>query len=231
MKKVLYLLCLISCVNTSSQVIENIGVLQFELLIKKEDAVILDVRTFQEFVSGHIEDATNIDFHADDFIDKLKIVRKDVPIYVYCKSGGRSAAAARNMQELGFTKVYNLVGGIGAWESASYPIIKSKGNKKLSPPIFTALDIEDILQTNEIVLMSFTTQWCVPCQKMKPIIENVKKENSKVKVLLIDVDANKELMKKWEIEGIPAFIIFKNSIDIFRHIGLISQQELLDHLN
>lgn len=233
MKNTIYLLlalCLISCVNTNSQVIENIGASAFERLIKKEDVIILDVRTSQEFDSGHIQDATNIDFYADDFIDKLKIVRKDVPIYVYCRSGGRSSAAASKMQALGFSRVCNLVGGIGAWEAINYPIIKSKDIKKLSKPIFTDSEIDNILKTNEIVLMSFTTQWCVPCKKMKPVIEEIKRENSNIKVLLIDVDANKELMSKWGMAGIPGFIIFKNSIDVFRQIGLISKQELLDNL-
>ena len=211
MKNTIYLLlvlCLISCVNTNSQVIENIGASAFERLIKKEDVIILDVRTSQEFDSGHIQDATNIDFYADDFIDKLKIVRKDVPIYVYCRSGGRSSAAASKMQALGFSRVYNLVGGIGAWEAINYPIIKSKDIKKLSKPIFKSSEFDNILKTNEIVLVSFTTQWCVPCKKMKLITEEIKKENSNIKVLYIDADANKELMSMWDITGVPTFIVF-----------------------
>ena len=233
MKNTIYLLlslCIISCVDTNSQVIENIGVSAFESLTKKEDAIILDVRTFQEFGSGHIKDATNIDFYANDFIDKLKIVRKDVPVYVYCKSGGRSSSAARKMQVLGFNRVYNLVGGISAWEAKNYPIIKSKDIKKLSKPIFKSSDFDNILNTNEIVLVSFTTQWCVPCKKMKVITDEIKKENSNIKVLYIDADANKELMSMWDITGVPTFIVFKNSKNVFRQLGLISKKELLDNL-
>jgi rhodanese-related sulfurtransferase len=222
---------LISCGNTHSQIIENIGASQFQILIKKEDGILLDVRTPQEFYSGHIQDATNIDFYAADFTEKLKIVRKDILIYVYCRSGGRSSAAARKMEELGFTKVYNLVGGIGAWDSANYPKVKSKERKKSSQPIFTISEIDNILTTNELVLISFSTQWCVPCRKMKPVIQEIQKENPNVKVLVIDVDVNKKLIEKWQIEGVPVFIIFKNTIDVFRHVGIISKQELLEQLN
>ena len=91
---------LISCGHTNSQIIENIEAPQFQKLINKETGIIIDVRTPQEFHSGHIEDATNIDFYASDFTDKLKIVRKDGPIYVYCRSGGRSSSAASKMKKL-----------------------------------------------------------------------------------------------------------------------------------
>ena len=132
------------------------------------------------------------------------------------------------MQVLGFNRVYNLVGGISAWEAKNYPIIKSKDIKKLSKPIFKSSDFDNILNTNEIVLVSFTTQWCVPCKKMKVITDEIKKENSNIKVLYIDADANKELMSMWDITGVPTFIVFKNSKNVFRQLGLISKKELLD---
>ena len=55
---------------------------------------------------------------------------KDIPVYVYCRSGGRSASAARKMEELGFVKVYNLDGGIGGWNAANYMAVTSKKEKK-----------------------------------------------------------------------------------------------------
>jgi thioredoxin 1 len=234
MKNILLLLSilfLISCRNTNSQITENIEAPQFQKIINKIDGIILDVRTPQEFHSGHIKDATNIDFYADDFPDKLKIVRKDMPIYVYCRRGGRSSSAASEMEKLGFTKVYNLVGGIGAWNSANYTTIKSKGRTKSSLPTFTISEIDNILKTNEIVLIDFSTQWCVPCKKMKPVIQEIQKENSNIKVLFIDADANKELIKKHQIKGVPIFIVFKNTEEVFRHVGIISKKELLKQLN
>ena len=85
MKNILFLASvfwLISCENTDPQIIENIDPLKFQDLIHKVDRIIIDVRTPQEFYSGHIKDATNLDFYADDFSDKLKIVRKDIPVFV-----------------------------------------------------------------------------------------------------------------------------------------------------
>ena len=234
MKKVLSLLgaiFIISCGNTNSQIIENIVAQQFQKLIKKGDGIIIDVRTSQEFNSGHIKDATNIDFYADDFIDKLKIVRKDIPIYVYCRSGGRSSSSASKMEKLGFTKVYNLLGGIGSWDSANYKTVKSKEGKRSIQPTFTISEMDNILKTNETVLMAFSTEWCVPCKKMKPVIQEIQQENSNVKVLFIDADVNKELVKRCQIKGVPIFIVFKNAKEVFRHVGIISKEELFKQLN
>ena len=233
MRNVLYLvfgIFLISCVNTNSQIIQNIGVSEFQLLINKEEAVIIDVRTPQEFHSGHIKDATNIDFYEKDFIDKLNIVRKDLPVFVYCRSGGRSSSSARKMEELGFNQVYNLVGGIGAWNTANYATIKSKESKRFTKPTFAISEVYTILKNNDVVLIDFSTEWCVPCKKMKPVIEEIQEENPDAKVLFIDADVNKKVVKEYKIQAVPVFIVFKNSKEIFRHVGLISKEELLKHL-
>ena len=233
MKKILFSLSitfLFSCENTNSQIIEDVNTENFHQLIEKGDGIIIDVRTSQEFNSGHIIDATNIDFYSDDFTDKLKIVRKDVPIYVYCRSGGRSSSAADKMEKLGFTKVYNMIGGIGSWQSEGYETIKSKEVETTNQPKFTETQLNKILSNNKTVLIDFSTQWCVPCKKMKPIIEDIQRENPNVKVLFIDADANKELVKKYQIKGVPVFIVFKNGEEYFRKVGFCNKEELTNQL-
>jgi len=74
MKKILSLLSivvLISCGETNSQVVQNIKAEKFQEFSALNDGIIIDVRTAAEFNSGHIKDATNIDFYAIDFTDKL----------------------------------------------------------------------------------------------------------------------------------------------------------------
>ena len=233
MQKILFLIGIVflfSCVNTNSQITEDINAEKFHQLIEKGDGIIIDVRTSQEFNSGHIIDATNIDFYSEDFTDKLKIVRKDVPIYVYCRSGGRSSSAANKMEKLRFTKVYNMIGGIGSWQSEGYETIKSKEGKTTNQPKFTETQLNEILSNNKTVLIDFSTQWCVPCKKMKPIIEDIQRENPNVKVLFIDADANKGLVNKYLINGVPVFIIFTNGEESFRKIGLSTKEELINQL-
>ena len=84
MKKMLFFWCtvlLFSCKNTNSQIIEDVAVSQFQLLVKNNKGIILDVRTPQEFSSGHIHNATNINFYADDFMDNI-IIKYFNPKYI-----------------------------------------------------------------------------------------------------------------------------------------------------
>ncbi len=233
MNKILFVLTVaffVSCGDTNSQIIEDVNAEKFHQLIEEGEGIIIDVRTSQEFNSGHIIDATNIDYYSEDFLDKLEIVRKDIPIYVYCRSGGRSSSAASKMEKLGFTKVYNLIGGIGTWQSEGYETIKSKEGKISKQPKLTETQLNEILNNNKIVLIDFSTQWCVPCKKMKPIIEEIQKENPNVKILFIDADANKELVKLYQIKGVPVFIVFRNGEESFRKIGLCDKEELTNQL-
>lgn len=235
MKRVIFLINIIfltSCINTYSEITDNIEVEEFYKLLQKDEGLILDVRTAEEFNSGHIKDATNIDFYSNDFIEKLKLIRKETPVYVYCRSGGRSSAAAIKMEKLGFSKIYNLLGGIKAWERSKHSLFVTKEIKleKKDKFIFNSSEINQVLKNNDIVLLEFSTEWCLPCKKMKPLIQDIKRENPNIKFLIIDADTNKELVKNYKIQGVPSFIIFKNNIEVFRHIGMISKKELLYNL-
>ena len=77
-------------------------------------AKLLDVRTPGEFASGTIKGALNLDVTSPQFQMALKTMDKDTPYFLFCRSGGRSGSACKQMADQGF-KVYNLSGGIGAW--------------------------------------------------------------------------------------------------------------------
>jgi rhodanese-related sulfurtransferase len=81
------------------------------------NAVILDVRTEDEFNEGIIPGAINIDIYkGQGFIYSIEELDKSKNYYVYCRSGGRSGQACSIMRELGFENAYNLLGGIMNWE-------------------------------------------------------------------------------------------------------------------
>lgn len=90
-----------------------------DFLDKNQNHFLLDVRRPDEFASGHIEGATNI--NVDFLADQLSRVPKDVPVVIYCRSGNRSATAANILAEAGYTQIYDM-GGIIDWQKASYPI-------------------------------------------------------------------------------------------------------------
>ncbi len=96
----------------------------FAAAIQLPKAVILDVRTPQEFADGHLDKAVNIDVNAADFTTRIAKLDKAVPYAVYCRSGNRSATAMDLMKKAGFTSAFHLGGGIGAWTGSGRPVVK-----------------------------------------------------------------------------------------------------------
>lgn len=89
-----------------------------------ESLQLVDVRTLEEFRAGHLPNAKNICVTDDDFQEKVAGLDKDRPIYVYCRSGKRSAKAAKILREMGFTEIYDMDGGILNWEESDYQVQK-----------------------------------------------------------------------------------------------------------
>ncbi len=106
------------------EVVVDVTVEQFKNLIVEQGGTILDVRTPEEWAEGTIANAQKINFYDEDFALKVEGVDKATPVFVYCKAGGRSASAAELLKEKGFSKVYNLDGGISAWISAGNETVK-----------------------------------------------------------------------------------------------------------
>jgi rhodanese-related sulfurtransferase len=114
--------------NTVYPIFEDISVQDAAQLIKDNEGsaefIILDVRTPEEFNSGHIEGAVNLNFHSNEFEDQLNKLDKDKIYLIYCRSGNRSLQAMQIMENLGFREVYNLSGGIIDWTAAGLPVVK-----------------------------------------------------------------------------------------------------------
>lgn len=108
----------------SDKKFKNVNAEQFDKLRADKNNVVLDVRTPEEFSEGHIPGAINIDFNGDDFDDKIAKLDKNKTYLVHCAVGGRSARACTKLGKLDFKNVYNLQGGMGAWEKAGKPVEK-----------------------------------------------------------------------------------------------------------
>jgi phage shock protein E len=105
---------------------EDIKPDKFDTLRKSDtnNIVLLDVRTKKEYTEGHIPGSVLIDFNSDDFDKQIAKLDKSKTYLVHCAAGGRSARACKKMDQLGFKKLYNLEGGMGAWEKAGKPVEK-----------------------------------------------------------------------------------------------------------
>ncbi len=86
---------------------------------------VLDVRRPDEFAAGHVEGAVNINLEDPAFADEVAALDATSPWVVYCRTGRRSAVAAAQMESAGFTRLYDMSGGIVAWEQAGQPVTTS----------------------------------------------------------------------------------------------------------
>ncbi len=75
----------------------------------------IDVRTPAEFKQGHLKNAVNINIFDPEFLTKTKKYHNDLPVFFYCRSGGRSKKAAKKLTKNGFHKVIDLKGGYKGW--------------------------------------------------------------------------------------------------------------------
>ena len=90
----------------------NLDAPKFAEKIAELDVVVLDVRTPEEFNSGHIPNAINIDIYSDYFRADISALDKSKSYAVYCRSGKRSVDASSEMDLTGFKSTFNLTGGI-----------------------------------------------------------------------------------------------------------------------
>jgi rhodanese-related sulfurtransferase len=102
----------------------SVNTLEATQMINRQDALVLDVREQAEFAQSHILNARGLPLSQIEarFGDIEKF--KDKPVIVYCATGNRSSAAAAALRKHGFSNVFNLSGGFGAWQQAGLPVQK-----------------------------------------------------------------------------------------------------------
>lgn len=229
MKNVCLLLLLFMAVSCRSQQdsTQKLGPDAFEKGIGKADIQVLDVRTSGEYQGGHIKNAMLADWNdRQQFNDRIQYVDKNKPVYVYCLVGSRSAAAAGWMRQNGFKNVLELQGGINAWKRADKPL-EGAGNE----PQMTVEQYWSKIPKDKTVLVDFGAEWCPPCIKMKPVIEEVEKSKD-LDFILVNIDAgvHTDVMQALQIEPIPVFIVYKNGKETWRHQGIVKKEDLKKQL-
>lgn len=185
------------------------------------NAQILDVRTPEEYASEHLQNAKNVNWLSADFVANTSKYDKSKPVFVYCKSGGRSHKAAEKLAELGFTNIIELEGGILKWDAAglSKPVEKWIG--------ITQKEYADLLNSDKKVLIDFYAEWCAPCKKMTPYLLKMQKElGDKMVIIRLDADQNKSLLSEMKISELPTLLLYENKQLKWQHSGYISESDL-----
>ena len=215
-----------SCSNGQPQNTKtNLSATVFSEKIKElPTASIIDVRTPDEFSKGHLINALNYDLNGNEFEKQIAPLDKSKPVFVYCLSGGRSSSAASKMRSDGFKTVYELDGGIMKWRGANFPETTNNtvGSKGMSKQQFA-----ELLNSDKLVLIDFYADWCAPCKKMKPYLEEISKDMAdKVVLIRINADDNQALCNELKIEALPVLQLYKNKTLSWTNIGFIEKAEV-----
>lgn len=119
MRHLLILLPVLLCSCTEQ--FKYISVEEFNVL-SYDEFELIDVRTIEEFESGYISSAINIDFFSPDFIDKIKEFDTSLNLILYCRTDNRSSKSAKILADNDFKNVYVIKGGIEEWISQGNPV-------------------------------------------------------------------------------------------------------------
>ncbi len=104
----------------------SLSPVQATLKINREDAIVIDVREQGEYSQGHIPNAKHIPLSAIEQRAKELEPHKNTPVILCCATGARSAGASATLRKLGFEQVFNLQGGMGAWQQAGQPVSRKR---------------------------------------------------------------------------------------------------------
>jgi rhodanese-related sulfurtransferase len=201
---------------------------EFEKRVVTQQPQLLDVRTAGEYQSGHIKNSLQADWlNKEQFTDRIKYLDKSKPLLVYCASGVRSGAAAKWLLENGFIDVQNLKGGMVSWKLEGKPVEAVDTKMQL-----TIDQYNELSKSGDIVLVDFGAEWCPPCKKMEPVLQQLQKElTGKFKLVKVDGGVDINVMKAQKVESLPVFIIYKNGKETWRKQGVVELPELKAKLN
>jgi thiol-disulfide isomerase/thioredoxin len=224
MKKFVMLLfsaCLIiSCDSSIKKT--NLEPPAFEAAISGGKVQLLDMRGTNEYQAGHIKNALQADWNNQvEFREYAAHLVKDKPLLVYSETSTRSAPGSDWLAGQGY-KVTELQGGFEKWKTAGMPVTTAENEKPVSFAEYKVLT-----NLGPVVLVDIGADWCPPCRKMEPVIEQLEKDfGDNFKLVKIDAGMQTELMKQVNAEKIPTFIIYKNGGETWRKEGIVDIIEL-----
>ncbi len=90
---------------------------------------------------------------------------------------------------------------------------------------------KEVLKSNTPVVVDFGAKWCGPCRKLAPVLEEIEKElDNKAKIVKIDADENREILKQYSVSGLPSLLVFKEGEPVERMVGLVPKSTIIANI-
>lgn len=216
---------------TRSVEVTNLSTTSFADSLKSTSGhIVLDVRTPEEFRSGYLAGAVNMNINDPDFAQQIARLDTAQPVYVYCLAGSRSARAADLLKDLGFPAVYNMEGGISRWRGENREIIMPEGEaeKGMKKAEF---DKMVMAAGDTLVLVDFWAKWCAPCKMITAYLPDLEKEfGGKLKIVKVSYDDNTALVRQLGLDNVPYLFIYKNGKELWKNSGFAEKEAVLKAL-
>ncbi len=207
--------CLMAAASCG-QKFNSVGNEEFARLIEETDSLqLIDVRTAEEYAEARIPTSVNIDVKDSSFMSKVaETIDKTKAVAVYCRSGVRSAEAAKQLTKAGFI-VTNLEGGINSWreerrtvaDANDYIVFDGEQAPDFTTTIYEGEEVTLSELRGKVIMLQFTASWCGICRHEMPFIEKdiwlKHKDNEDFVLMAVDLKETDEkiaLMK--EVTGI-----------------------------
>jgi rhodanese-related sulfurtransferase len=202
---------------------QSLTTADFEKGIAAKNSQLLDVRTAEEYKSGHIAQALQADWkNQEQFSSRAQHMDKTKPIYVYCAAGSRSKEAAQWLRTNGYAEVYELTGGFIQWKGDGKPVEGIPDTKPMTMEAFMAE-----VSGAGIVLVDIGAPWCAPCRKMDQVLQWLHRDmEGKYKLVKIDAGVHTDLMKQLKASELPTLILYQNGKEVWRKTGIVDLEEL-----
>ncbi len=215
----------VSCAQQTNY--SNVRAAEFKRLVESNPGTLLDVRTLQEFRGGRLENADMLNYYDRDFRERLLMLPKNKPVYLYCNTGYRSERAARVLAAAGYSNVYNMQFGIMEWYHIGLPLYADPNARQDTENLYSIADFRSILSKEPLVFVDFYAPWCAPCREMMPMIDELLPQyHADIHLLKVNVDASRDLARDLGLKGVPYLVLYQNGKAVFEHFGTISREEL-----
>ncbi|WP_316816607.1 thioredoxin domain-containing protein [Pedobacter nyackensis] len=192
-------------------------------IAEQKNPQILDARSAEEFDQVHLKGAINVNPSVKGFEQIFNQLEKDQPVFIYSIQSGRSSGIGQLLRQEGFREIYVLSPGIASWIGSGNEVVVRENHKSRVTPA----DFKGILTSKNLVLVDYGSNYCPPCKKVIPVLDSLTNTpGNKVKTFVLEIDANPEIIKAYQITTIPTLILYRDGKPVWKKTGVPSLTEI-----
>jgi thiol-disulfide isomerase/thioredoxin len=147
--------------------------------------------------------------------ERINAIDGNSAVIVYCGSGVKSEKASKILLDHGYDKVYNIMGGLNAWQDAGFPVVSGSTANQITPSNDSlSSEIEDIFSSGKPVFLFLYVDWCHFCQQQIPIIDELEQEYAEnITFLRVNCEKHPKAMKEFGASGYPSMFLMDKGDD------------------